>query len=80
MMRANETPDKTIVKNVTQKLMRTGTGSGRIAVAVRSGEVTLSGNLQYEMQRRPILNAATQAQGVRRVVDQMTFVPPPKRT
>ena len=38
---------------------------------VSSGDVTLSGTLQYEMQRQPNVMAASSVAGVRRVVDQM---------
>ena len=68
----NPVPDKALHQKLTQRLGRTGTGSqSRISIQVLRGDVTLSGTLQYEMQRRPIVRAATSVQGVRCVRDQM---------
>jgi osmotically-inducible protein OsmY len=72
MRRAGHVPDKQISRKVEQRLSRAGLGSqSRIAVRVRSGEVMLSGTLQYETQRRPVLHAARGAEGVRRIVDHL---------
>jgi osmotically-inducible protein OsmY len=68
-------PDKAVQKKVDDNLMRSG--SHKIKGAVRSGTVTLTGVLQYEMQRNAMVKAASSAPGVLRVVDQMTvFVRP----
>ena len=65
-------PDNTLLKRVNDKLSRTGAGAqAKVTAAVRAGDVTLSGILQYEIQRRPLLKAATSVAGVRRVIDQM---------
>jgi osmotically-inducible protein OsmY len=72
MRRADHVPDKQISQKVQQRLSRTGLGSqSKIAVQVRNGEVTLSGTLQYETQRRPVLHAAQGVAGVRRIVDRL---------
>ena len=64
--------DKAIIKKVNQRLARTGLGSSsRVTVMARNGQVTLSGNIQYEHQRRPALRAANGVDGVRRVSDQL---------
>ncbi len=65
-------PDKTIQKKVDDNLMRTG--SHKIKAIVRSGTVTLTGVLQYEMQRSAMVKAVNSAAGVLRVVDQMTVM------
>ena len=67
----NKIPDKTILKDVNKKLMRTGTQS-KVTASVSSGYVTLRGVLQYENQRRTLVRAANQVSGVRHVADQMT--------
>ena len=71
-MQTNKVPDKAILQKVTQHVQLTGTGSqSKVTVNVRRGEVTVSGSIQYEMQRRNILRAAGRVSGVRRVVDQL---------
>ena len=72
MALGNQTPDKTLLKNVTQKLVRTGTGSNsHVTATVRSGDVTLTGTIRYEHERRPILRIVSAVAGVRRVIDQL---------
>ena len=64
--------DKTILQQVNRQLGRAGLGWGsRISVEVRTGDVTLAGNIQYETQRRPLLRAVDGVAGVRRVTDQL---------
>jgi osmotically-inducible protein OsmY len=73
---ATRVPDKTILQKVTQRLSRTGTGSrDKITATIRSGDVTLTGSLSYEHQRREIVNAARAVEGVRRVIDQLQVAP-----
>jgi osmotically-inducible protein OsmY len=43
----------------------------RVTVSVSKGVVTLSGTLQYELQRKTAIKAAQEVPGVQRVVDQM---------
>ena len=72
MLHKESVSDKTILRQVNQRLARAGLGSGsQVSVEVRNGEVTLSGNIQYEMQRRPVRRAVDGAAGVRRVTDQL---------
>jgi osmotically-inducible protein OsmY len=75
MFGRNQVPDKDLLKQVNQRLTRTGTGSqSRVMVAVQQGTVTLTGTLQYAIQRSPIVKAVARVAGVSRVVDQMTLV------
>lgn len=72
MPHQNAVPDKTLVQQITQQLNRTGLGAPcQIVVSVRSGYVTLSGNLQYEIQRRNAVASANRVSGVRSVSDQL---------
>src|SRR3954470_343799 len=70
--------DKELLKTVNQKLARTGTASARVSADVRQGTVTLSGTLNYEIQRSALVKAASRTAGVRQVIDQMQFVPKKK--
>jgi osmotically-inducible protein OsmY len=73
----NETNDKTLLQQVNKRLARSGTGGKtRVTASVRRGDVTLSGTLQYEMQRKTLTRAASSVAGVRRVVDQMILEKP----
>jgi osmotically-inducible protein OsmY len=75
MFGRNQVSDKDLLKQVNQRLARTGTGSqSRVMVAVQQGTVTLTGTLQYAIQRSPIVKAVARVAGVGRVVDQMTLV------
>ena len=71
----SQIPDKTIAKQVNQKLARSGGSQSHVTTTVRNGDVTLTGTLQYEHARRSILNAANGISGVRRVIDQMRVIP-----
>jgi osmotically-inducible protein OsmY len=72
-------PDKTIERKVTQRMARAGLGSqSKVKVVVRNGQVTMSGTLQYEVQRRNVLNSARGVAGVRNVVDQLQYTPKKK--
>jgi osmotically-inducible protein OsmY len=62
--------DKTILKKVNQRLMRASLGSC-VTATVRNGQLTLSGRIQYENQRRPAVRAASGVAGVSGVVDQL---------
>jgi osmotically-inducible protein OsmY len=76
MFSGNDASDKTILKDVNKGLARTGLGSRcRVAAAVRSGQVTLTGQLQYEHQRRPVVQTVNRVDGIKGVVDQMTVLP-----
>jgi osmotically-inducible protein OsmY len=72
MQRSDQVPDKRVSQKVQQRLSRTGLGSqSKITVQIRNGDVTISGALQYETQRRPVVQAIRSVEGVRRVVDQL---------
>ena len=72
MALGNVIPDKVLLKNVSQRLMRLGGGTtGRVTATVRNGEVTMTGTIGFEHERRNILNTATAVSGVRRVNDQL---------
>jgi len=78
MFGRNEIPEKTLQKTVNRRLERTGSSSqSKIAAAVRQGTVVLTGKLQYERQRSPIVKAMRSVAGVRQVIDQLQV--PPKR-
>jgi osmotically-inducible protein OsmY len=68
-------PDKTILKDVNKRLAKTGMGRCRITATVRGGQVTLAGELQYESQRRPVVQAVSRVDGMRGVTDQITVKP-----
>ncbi len=76
MFGKNQVTDKELQKTVTKRLERTGTGShSKVTAIVRRGAVTLSGKLQYERQRNPILKAVQAVAGVRQVIDQLQTPP-----
>lgn len=75
MFGRNQISDKDLLKTVNQRLMRSGVGSqSRVTAAVAGGTVTLSGTLQYAIQRSPIVKAVSSVAGVRRVLDQLQLV------
>ena len=62
---------------LNQRLARCSMGSGsHVQVVVRNGTVTLSGELDFDYQRKPLLRAANGVNGVRMVVDQLRVKPP----
>lgn len=67
----NQIPDKTLLQRVQRKMMQKGTGSNRINATVRSGDVTLTGTIKYEYERKSITRSVAAVQGVRRVLDQL---------
>ena len=75
MPSGSQIPDKTIAKQVVQRLTRSGGSQNHVTTTVRNGDVTLTGTLQYEHERRSIVNAANGISGVRRVVDQLRLIP-----
>jgi osmotically-inducible protein OsmY len=72
-------PDKVVLQKVNQRLSRLGGAQGRISATISRGDVTLSGTIQYEMQRTSIMKVASSVPGVRRVVDQMKAHPKERR-
>jgi osmotically-inducible protein OsmY len=79
MTLGDQIPDKTLLRNVDQKLARKGSGTGHITTAVRGGDVTLTGTIGYEHERRALLRTASSVPGVRRVVDQLKVAEKKKR-
>ncbi len=76
MFGGNDAGDKALLKVVSQRLNRGGTGSqARVSATVQSGTVTLSGTLQYDAQRSPLVKQVARIPGVRRVVDQLRLIP-----
>lgn len=72
MLHKGPASDNAILKKVNQRLARASLGShSRVTAAVRNGQVTLSGSIQYEIQRRPALRAASGVDGVSGVLDQL---------
>jgi osmotically-inducible protein OsmY len=67
----NQIPDNSIQKALDQKLARRGGGAVRVKSAVRGGNVTLTGTIGYEHERRPLIRVASSVPGVRRVIDQV---------
>lgn len=64
-------PDRVLLNKVTQRLARAGLGGCSVRVMVKNGQVTLSGTIQRDLQRRPAVRAATGIDGVRQVLDQL---------
>jgi osmotically-inducible protein OsmY len=75
MFGRNQVSDKDLLKSVNHRLMRGGGGSQtRVTAGVQAGVVTLTGTLQYAIQRIPIVKEVGRVAGVNRVVDLMTLV------
>ena len=75
MLGRNQVSDKDLLKAVNQRLMRSGSGSQtRVTATVQKGMVTLTGSLQYAIQRSPILKTVQSVPGIGRIVDQMILV------
>ena len=73
-------PDNQLSRSVTMKLAQKSGGSGcKIESMVSGGQVTLSGFVTAEYQRRPIVNAINSISGVRRVIDEIKVTPKKKR-
>ena len=76
MFGSNQASDNVLLKTVNQRLQRAGGGSqSRITAAVSQGSVTLTGNLQYDAQRSPLVKSVARIAGVRRVIDQLRIKP-----
>jgi len=72
MFGKNDVSDKELLKSVSRKLDRTGAGSqSKVTAFVQRGTVTLTGKIQYENQRTPIMKAVSSISGVRNVIDQL---------
>ncbi len=71
MFGRNQVSDKDLLKTINQRLMRSGGAQSRVTATVQGGTVTLTGTLQYAIQRSPIVKSVTNIAGVRRVLDQL---------
>lgn len=71
-MPTQKVPDRTIAQKVNQALISHGFRPPcHINVTVRNADVTLTGTIQYENQRRNAMRTAQGVAGVRRVLDQL---------
>lgn len=72
--------DKELLRNVNKKLLQRGGGSGcKVVAVVSSGVVTLTGVLENEFQRRPLISSMSGIMGVKRINDSVTLAPRKKR-
>ncbi len=67
----NQIPDKVLLVTVQRKLLQKCSTANKIVIDVRSGDVTLTGILKQEHERKPIMRCLQAIQGVRRVVDKL---------
>ena len=72
-------PDKAVLQKVNKNLSRLGGAQGKILASISRGDVTLSGTIQFEMQRASIMRVTSSVPGVRRIVDQMKIKPKERR-
>jgi osmotically-inducible protein OsmY len=67
--------DQRVNEQVIRQLSNHGVGSPcKVAVSTREGSTTLSGQIEYEHQRRLAMRVAQNTAGVKRVVDQLQVV------
>ncbi len=72
MAKGPKVKDEVLQQKVAVQLTKKGIRPPcRVTVSVRNGVVTLSGTLQYELQRKTAIKAAQEVPGVRQVIDQM---------
>lgn len=75
MKQRSQIPDRVIQQSVAQQLTRHGIRlPSEVHVEVRHGQVFLSGKIEFEMQRKAAIHAATAVNGVSKVVDQMAVM------
>jgi osmotically-inducible protein OsmY len=68
--------DTSITQHVSQQLASRGLRPPcHVNVSTSKGNVTLSGTIQYEHQRRAAVQATRAVAGVTRVVDQLKVIP-----
>lgn len=80
MLQNHGVSDKDLLKQVTQRLARTGIAAQTpISAIVRNGNVTLSGAINFEYQRKTALKAVQGIHGVHHVVDQLRVQPATKK-
>ena len=76
MLSKSQVADKDLLRAVRLRLSRMGGGTdAQLSASVNHGVVTLTGRLQFDTQRVPILKMVGHVPGVYRVVDQLQLVP-----
>ena len=71
--------DRAVLQKVNQRLCRLGGAQTGVKASFVSGNIVLSGTVQFEMQRASGVKVATSIPGVRRVIDQLTVKPKERR-
>jgi osmotically-inducible protein OsmY len=75
MFKKDAVSDHDIIQKVNQQLQNRGMRSPcHVAVLSQKGTVTLSGKIQYDHQRRMVIQATQRVDGVQRVVDQLQVI------
>lgn len=75
MFHKPKVPDRQIQQKVSAQLPRRGIRPPcDVHVSVHDGTVTLSGKLEFDLQRKAAVHAASAVNGVLRVVDQMAVM------
>ena len=75
MFQKPKVPDRQIQQKVATQLPRRGIRPPcDVHVSVRNGTVTLTGKLEFDLQRKAAIHAASGVNGVQRVVDQMAVM------
>jgi osmotically-inducible protein OsmY len=76
MMYQASVPDHSISQKIGQQLCNQGVRPPcHVTVVTSKGNVTLSGTIQYEHQRRMVVHTTRAVEGVHRVVDQLRVIP-----
>jgi osmotically-inducible protein OsmY len=76
MMHQAKPQDHAITQKVSQRLASRGMRSPcRIGVVTSRGNVTLSGMIQYEHQRRSAVQLTRGVDGVQRVLERLRVIP-----
>ncbi len=76
MLRGDVGLDRRITTNVSSHLLGRGIRSPcHVRVEAQDGNVTLSGEVQYEHQKILAVDVARHVEGVRRVIDQLRVMP-----
>ncbi len=75
MLAGTSRQDQRVNDQVIRQLASRGVRSPcKVVVSTREGSTTLSGQIQYEHQRRAAVRAAQNTAGVKRVVDQLQVI------
>ena len=71
--------DKPVRAEITVPGSKSITNRALILAALADGEVTLTGNIQYEHQRQAAMQATRGIDGSRRVIDRLLVLPAVRR-